>query len=296
MPEARDADGDRESRSLSPTVRRLELASLLKSARTEAGETLVTVAKALRYSPPTISRWESGERLPREQDIRMLARFLRMDDPDRVENLVSVLADAENTGWWEDFGVSGPYQKFIGLEESATSIQVLESLRMPALAMVSGYAEALWQVWGFPDSELASRRKVLERRQRLLERDEPPTLPMVIDETVLWRAVGGKATMREQVAHLAELIERPHVQLRIIPFAKGAHYGLNGAFTILRLPVEAVEDTVYVDGLIGQFFFDTATQLQRYTGFFESLWSDRVSGGETQTKRLLKEARRRWTS
>src|SRR5689334_2457811 len=82
--------------SLSPTVRRLELASLLKSARTEAGETLVTVAKALRYSPATISRFESGERLPREQDIRQLCQFLKIKNRARVQNLVDVLKAAEN--------------------------------------------------------------------------------------------------------------------------------------------------------------------------------------------------------
>src|SRR5690242_20072781 len=99
--------------SLSPTVRRLELASLLKSARAEAGETLVTVAKALRYSPATISRFESGERLPREQDIRLLCTFLQIRNKARVQNLVDVLKAAENTGWWEDFDVDAQYQKFL---------------------------------------------------------------------------------------------------------------------------------------------------------------------------------------
>jgi transcriptional regulator with XRE-family HTH domain len=281
------------ARSLSPTVRRLELANLLKSARTEAGQTLVTVAKALAYSAPTISRFESGEKLPREQDIRMLCRFLKITDEARVENLVAVLRGAENTGWWEDFNVSDAYQKFIGLESSATSLQVLESLRVPSLANVPAYAEAMWRIWNFPEAELEARRELLHRRQQILERTDPPALKMVIDEAALHRAVGGRDVMRAQVAYLADLVERPGIELRVIPFGCGAYYGQNGAFTILRLPVDAVEDTIYVDGLIGQFFFDTAVTLKRYEGFFESMWSMPFSDEKT-TARLIREARGRW--
>jgi hypothetical protein len=223
----------------------------------------------------------------------MLCDFLKIKSKSRVQNLVDVLAGAENTGWWEDFDVPHLYQKFIGLESSSTSVQVLESLRVPGLAQTPAYAEAMWQIWGYDEHQLANRRAVLERRQQILQRPAPPALRMVIDEAVLWREVGGHDVMREQVQRLSDLVQRPGIELRVIPFDRGAHFGLNGAFTILRLPVEAVEDTVYVDGLIGQFFFDTTSNLQRYEGYFNALWSEPLSDEETTT-RLLREARARW--
>jgi hypothetical protein len=100
--------------------------------------------------------------------------------------------------------------------------------------------------------------------------------------------------MAEQIARFQEIVQRPNVELQVLPFGHGFHYGLNGAFQLLRLPVDAVEDTVYVDGLIGQFFFDSTKQIERYERYFTSLW--RPSGGQADeiTEQLLDQGARRW--
>ena len=69
---------------------------------------------------------------------------------------------------------------------------------------------------------------------------------MVIDESVLYRPVGGAAVMQGQLAHLLEMSERPRVSVQVLPTDVGAHVGLLGAFVILSFPDDA-PDMVYFE-------------------------------------------------
>ncbi|WP_255431233.1 DUF5753 domain-containing protein [Amycolatopsis sp. WAC 01376] len=53
-----------------------------------------------------------------------------------------------------------------------------------------------------------------------------------IDEGALCRQVGGPRVMANQLRHLVSLTERPAIELRVIPFAAGAHPG--GAYVLLE--------------------------------------------------------------
>jgi hypothetical protein len=64
-------------------------------------------------------------------------------------------------------------------------------------------------------------------RQRILERDQPPELSVIVDEAAFRRPVGGAEVMREQLAHLTA--RRPTVAIQLIPLTAGAHEGLRGA-------------------------------------------------------------------
>ena len=64
-------------------------------------------------------------------------------------------------------------------------------------------------------------------RQKILERDQPPELSVILDEVALRRPVGGRDVMRGQLAHLT--VRRPTVAVQVIPLAAGAHEGLRGA-------------------------------------------------------------------
>jgi hypothetical protein len=93
-------------------------------------------------------------------------------------------------------------------------------------------------------------------RQARLSDDNPLILDAVISETVLRRAIGGTAVKREQLEHLAAMVERPNITVRLLPFGAGAHPGLDGAFSVLEFPdpedgrivcVEAMTSTLYIE-------------------------------------------------
>ncbi len=62
--------------------------------------------------------------------------------------------------------------------------------------------------------------------------------------------------MREQLEHLAAMMNRPNITLRLLPFAAAEHPGLDGAFSVLEFPdpddgrivcVEAMTSTLYIE-------------------------------------------------
>jgi hypothetical protein len=66
---------------------------------------------------------------------------------------------------------------------------------------------------------------------------------------VLHRLIGTSQVMADQLAHLAEMSERPNVSVQVIPSDTGANAGLSGAFDLASgdgapevLRMEAVED------------------------------------------------------
>ncbi|MEU0701580.1 DUF5753 domain-containing protein [Streptomyces bacillaris] len=77
----------------------------------------------------------------------------------------------------------------------------------------------------------------------------PSASAILVNEAVLYRAVGGAPVMRAQLEHLAEMVSHPSVTLQVVPFKAGAHAGMNGAFTLLRLP--DAQPIVYLENLDG---------------------------------------------
>ena len=80
---------------------------------------------------------------------------------------------------------------------------------------------------------------------RRLGRD-PLELWAVIDVAALRREVGGRAVMRAQLGRLLEMSERPNITLQVIPFDRGVHPGMLGAFVQLKFGAVA-PDIVYVE-------------------------------------------------
>jgi len=103
----------------------------------------------------------------------------------------------------------------------------------------------------------------------ILGSDTPPSLWAVIDEAALHRSVGGPEIMRTQLAALAERSRIGNVTLQVIPYQTGAHPGVNSSFIILHL--EEVQDVVYVEGLIGNFYLQSPNDVSRYRRTFDQL-------------------------
>jgi hypothetical protein len=82
-----------------------------------------------------------------------------------------------------------------------------------------------------PPGEVERRVQVKMTRQRVLIKDQPADLAVVLDEAALLRRVGGAEVMRGQLAHLAGMAERPNVTIQVLPLSAGAHPATTGEFT-----------------------------------------------------------------
>ncbi len=96
---------------------------------------------------------------------------------------------------------------------------------------------------------------------------------MILDESVLRRAVGSAEVMREQLRYLVQAASRPNVDLRVLPDAAGAHPSVTGEFTILSFPEGDAPDVVYLENMTSNIYVEREAEVFLYTLVFDRLTS-----------------------
>ncbi|MFI6336012.1 helix-turn-helix domain-containing protein [Streptomyces sp. NPDC050535] len=124
------------------------------------------------------------------------------------------------------------FQQYAEMEARAEYISTYQCQLVYGLLQAEAYARAVLGVEqeGKLDDMVAARME----RQRILTRERPPVVWTVLDEAVLYREIGGREVMREQLAHLLGLFGQPWMELQVLPFSVGEHAGMMGSFTLLR--------------------------------------------------------------
>jgi transcriptional regulator with XRE-family HTH domain len=256
-----------------PTRRRPRLGAELRRLREEAGLTIDRVAEALECSPSKVSRIETGQVSATPRDVRDILALYRVAEAER-EAMVQIAREARQRGWWQKFvDVPDGVPAYVGLETAATSIDVYMSLIVPALLQTADYARAVIGAVRpeLPAPEIDRRVELRLRRQELLDRERPPALRVLLDDTVLRRPVGGPAVMAAQRRRLLEDAARPSVTVQVLPVETGAHAGMDGPFTIFGFPAAAERDVVALDSAADALYLENPDDLRRYRRVFELL-------------------------
>ncbi|WP_030291488.1 helix-turn-helix domain-containing protein [Streptomyces katrae] len=138
------------------------------------------------------------------------------------------------------------FQAYAEMEARAAYISTFQAQLVYGLLQTEEYARAVLGVRteGDLDAKVAARME----RQRILDRENPPLMWVVMSEAVLHQEIGGREVMWNQLAHLLALRRREWVQVQILPFETGAHAGLPGSFTLLRF--EDDPDLVYTEDFV----------------------------------------------
>jgi transcriptional regulator with XRE-family HTH domain len=255
-----------------PTLRRRELGFLLRQLRTERGLSIDDVTERALFSATKLSRLETGRVGASPRDIRDLCIVYEISDPAVRERLTTLAREGKQRAWWQQYDLT--YSTYIGLEAEATSISDYNTDVVTGLLQVEGYARAIYQAAPDPPSSPAAIEQQVEarlRRQDLLTRDDAPSLHCVVDEGALRRPIGGPAVMRAQLARIIEVAGLPKVTFQLIPFTVGAHPGLDSNFVILEFSRPMINDVVYVEGVLGNFYLENPGELERYKRIFSRL-------------------------
>ncbi|MEV6115131.1 helix-turn-helix transcriptional regulator [Streptomyces sp. NPDC052109] len=259
--------------NVNPTVRRRRLGQELRRLRELKGMTAEEVAERLLVSQSKISRLENGRRSISQRDVRDLCGVYEVEDQRIVDSLMEMARDSRQQGWWHTFG-DIPYSVYIGLETDAESLRVYEPQLVTGLLQTRAYAEALVQ-GALPETSTAEIEKRVQVRMRRQERitaeNNPLRLWVVLDEAALKRVVGSKLVMREQLEHLIEMSQLPHVTVQVLPFEVGAHPGLNGQYAILEFADAADSSVVYLEGVTSDLYLEKAQDVQKYAVMYEHL-------------------------
>ncbi|MER8000620.1 MULTISPECIES: helix-turn-helix domain-containing protein [unclassified Streptomyces] len=270
--------------NVNPTVRRRRLGQELRRLRELKGMTAEEVAERLLVSQSKISRLENGRRSISQRDVRDLCGVYEVEDQRIVDSLMQMAKDSRQQGWWHAFG-DIPYSVYIGLETDAASLRVYEPQVIPGLLQTKPYAEALIN-GALPESpvlDVEKRVGVRMRRQdRITSTEDPLRLWAVVDEAALRRAVGNRTLMREQLEHLMEQSELPHVTVQVLPFEMGAHPGITGHYAILEFPDASDSSVVYIEGVTSDLYLEKSNDVQRYSVMYEHLRAQALNADQSR--------------
>ncbi|GAB3691638.1 helix-turn-helix domain-containing protein [Nocardiopsis oceani] len=263
------------------TLRSRWLGRRLRELRETAGMSVEEVGEFLQRNMGTVSRFENGIYPVRRPDMMAMLDLFGVNDPRHRENLMRLSESVWQTGWWDGYPDEfTEFVDFIWLEAQAAEHRLFDTTLLPGLFQTKRYAESAMRAGGFdkPEEQIEKGLEVrLQRQAEILNRESPPTMRVILDESVLLRRVGSTGVMRAQLSHLLELSQRPHIQLRVLPFSAGAHESPEGAFKYFVMD-DPYPDVVYAETPNGAVYLEqeeSAPAAQRYDRLWEkSLKSD----------------------
>jgi len=211
------------------------LAAGLRAMRNEAKLPMQWVADQLGWSQSTVSRIEAGKRVVTPEEVAALLATYRVTG-ERRDRLIAMARDAERPGWLETQPAGIPVQTSMlaQYETEASRLVSVDLLVVAGLLQTRAYSSALMRAGGIAPAEVEPRLSLRMQRQRILEAAVPPQLTAILDEAALRRPQGGPRVMAEQLEHLLVMARRPHIELRVIPFDRGGHAAIGGAYMLLE--------------------------------------------------------------
>lgn len=254
----------------------------LRRAREAAGITQQEVAERMEWSLSKVTRIESGDVGITINDLRALARLLGMGET-AIRELVRRNEASRARGWWHGYRtiMSSVLVDLVGMESDADQLRDYAVNVIPGLLQTPAYAEAVISSGGeiyspedpakFESEPRLSLR--LHRQRSVLEGPDPPELLVVLDESVLYRSVGGVEAMAGQIRWLAELARRPHLQIRILPFERRCHCPHNYVIVDREL--------VYAELISSDVLFDDPVRIGLYRSLFDSAWAGALDADRT---------------
>ena len=256
-----------------PTVARRRLAVFFKSLREQRKRAQDEVARHLGVALSQASRLDTGARGYKLEDVRKLASWYGLDEA--TENSLLALADeSRRRAWWQQVDLPDSYRTLIGMEQAATTINEYCSSVIPGLLQTREFAEAAVRASAVDVSEERVRLAVdvRLRRQKILDRDSPPNLRVVLDEAALARTTGGPNVMRAQLQHLLNMSDRRSVRIQVISFDYGIHPGSDKQMILLEMS-ESLPDIAYSDQSSGPDDTTDEVTVTRYRRIWDELTS-----------------------
>ncbi|MGW4061092.1 helix-turn-helix domain-containing protein [Amycolatopsis sp. NPDC004747] len=263
--------------NIGPTARRMILGSQLRRLREEAGITRQQAGYNIRGSESKISRLELGRVGFKERDVTDLLTMYGVDDPTERRAFLDMVKQSNEPGWWRRFGDTMPnwFTDLVGLEEAAARIQIWEPLYVSGLLQIEPYARA---IFSHGRSEMADERvdqlvALRMRRQKMFSRPDAPRVWMVLDESVLYRPIGGMKVLKQQIEYLLEMSALPHVSIQVLPYSRS---GLSAehAFSLLRFGEPELPNIAYVEYMTGAHYIEKREEIEKYSRALDMLAVD----------------------
>lgn len=263
------------------------LGRLLRDARNESGQSGEALARAIGLEKTAVVRAESGERVP---TLATLGAWL-------AECGVKGLAEAAVRGLWRlAKNVEDPAQakvaSWYATEPRAHTLRFWQPLIVPGLVQVERYAYEMYRATGRGHDRATEDTAARMARQVILDREDGPTVVIVLDELVLRRPIGTAEVMAEQCARLLALSELPSVLIHVLPSSVGASPGLGGSVSLASVAGEP--DVLLTGSMLEDVVITDAKQVRAASGTLERVRGRAASIDDSRA--IIGEAKDRWTA
>lgn len=269
------------TRDLGPAGSARILRTDLRQAREAVGRTQAEIAERLGWSTSKLARIESGDVGIGVNDLRALCSTLELGSA-ITDEMIRRAKAARSHCWWHEFraDIEPGYSKLIGLEAESDQLDEFSTAAVPGLLQTQQYGEALHRAL-FPSMEpqqIATRVALRIRRQtENFDVREAPEMRVLLDESALYRQIGSRTVMAEQITRLAELARRPYLTLRVLPFESPVIWP--ESFLIIRNAVTGV--VVYNESRLGDILIDDQRAVQQFERQFSLLWEKSLDSDQT---------------
>ncbi|WP_158079156.1 helix-turn-helix domain-containing protein [Actinomadura sp. CNU-125] len=176
-----------------------------------------TIAHLTKVSAAQVSRIEAGKKRATRSYVELVDDYLEAG-----RSLVSLWEDLNKDGHPVPIWFDWPQ-----IEADAIDLTCYQLSVIAGLAQCPSYAAAI--LVG-NDEAVAARLE----RQAIIDKENPPSMTFLVDEQTLYRQVGTAETMREQLAHLISLSERPNVTVQVV-LSSGEHGGNGSSFIVATM-------------------------------------------------------------
>ncbi|MDF3291152.1 helix-turn-helix domain-containing protein [Streptomyces silvisoli] len=170
-------------------------------------------------------------------------------------------------------------RRFLDLQARARVIHEFSQI-IPGLVQTEAYVRALFESGRvYANGDLEEKLAFRLGRQEILKAPNPPWLWIVLDESALYREVGGPEVMNEQLARLLELGEHPRVDVQVLPFNSRELAAIGSNLSLVTLPNG--EKVAYTEGILAGLIFEDLEDVTRFTVIYDRLRANALPPAES---------------
>ncbi|SCL39417.1 Helix-turn-helix domain-containing protein [Micromonospora pallida] len=266
---------------VTPTIQRRRLGNALKRAREAAGKTQDEAAEVIDSAPSKVSRLELGQSGIRLTDLKLLLDFYGVTG-EEAEPLRDLARAGRQRGRWSGYRNVVPdwFRQYLDLEADATEIRWYQAEVIPGILQTEPYIRAII------DGEDVDRQTAVRlERQKVIDRPDGPELNLILSESALRRRLGDKATMREQLSHIAKIANRPNVTIQVFPMDAETYVISSYNFIVLRFGEEVASDVIYLETFTDADYLDSPDALRAYNRLWDRLRAAAL--GPAESRKLI---------
>lgn len=276
---------------LPPFVHKVICGWRLRELREHASLTQKEVAERTGWSQGRITNIESGKSAIPPHRLDVLLDLYGADEASRKQcHEQALLAEGRAPRDTLRTRFQGDMQLVIDMELSAETRWEHASMIVPGLLQTEAYMRNLFRAYRPSLSQELIDQYTANRlaRQAVLD-STGQRFWFVIDEAALQRLEnirGSRAVLREQIEYLADAVDRPNIEVQVVPFRHGYYVGQEVDYTIFGYDTNPPVHLVYLESYDDRDTLHDAIKVGKYL----TLWDHQKAAalGPEQTRSFLR--------